>query len=192
MAFCEDFLRLLNHNQKGHKQKLPCLIGDANSGKTSLFQPLLGLIHHENIATITKQNESDPMPTQLKNDLTMLRQKEAEKEKESRELKAREAFDRAWLRRTEIELREETANKPESTTFRKSMQVLLEELQEKLKTHHTNLGTLGTKEALEKRKTDLHQIGASPRAACQSCSFYLQGPSVNRRTQGVLNIALAK
>ena len=114
VAFCEDFLRLVNHNQKGHKQKVPCLIGDANSGKTSLFQPLLGLIHHENIATITKQNESDPMPTQLKNDLTMLRQKEAEKEKESRELKAREAFDGAWLRRTEKELREETANKPGS------------------------------------------------------------------------------
>ena len=48
-------MRLLNHNQKGHKRKVPCLIGDANSGKTSLFQPLLGLIHHENIATITKQ-----------------------------------------------------------------------------------------------------------------------------------------
>ena len=54
-VFCEDFLRLLNHNQKRHKEKVPCLIGDANSGKTSLFQPLLGLIHHDNIATITKQ-----------------------------------------------------------------------------------------------------------------------------------------
>ena len=53
--FCEDFLRLLNHNQKRHKDKVPCLIGDANSGKTSLFQPVLGLIHHSNIATITKQ-----------------------------------------------------------------------------------------------------------------------------------------
>ena len=53
--FCEDFLRLLNHNKKRHKDKVPCLVGAANSGKTSLFQPILGLIHHSNVATITKQ-----------------------------------------------------------------------------------------------------------------------------------------
>ncbi|KAL9973576.1 hypothetical protein ACROYT_G020049 [Oculina patagonica] len=53
--FCEDFIRLLHHNQKRHKDKVPCLIGAANSGKTSLFQPILGLVHHSNIATITKQ-----------------------------------------------------------------------------------------------------------------------------------------
>ena len=53
--FCEDFLTLLNHNQKRHKEKVPCLTGAANSGKTSLFKPILGLAHHSNIATITKQ-----------------------------------------------------------------------------------------------------------------------------------------
>ena len=53
--FCEDFLRLLMHNQKRHKDKVPCLVGAANSGKTSLFQPILGLVHHSNVATITKQ-----------------------------------------------------------------------------------------------------------------------------------------
>ena len=50
--FCEDYLRLLNHNQKRHK--VPRIIWDANSGKTSLFQPALGLVPHSNIATITK------------------------------------------------------------------------------------------------------------------------------------------
>ncbi|XP_074625640.1 uncharacterized protein LOC141883884, partial [Acropora palmata] len=53
--FCEDFLKLLNHNKKRHKDKVPCLVGAANSGKTSLFQPILGLVHHHNVATITKQ-----------------------------------------------------------------------------------------------------------------------------------------
>ena len=53
--FCDDFLKLLHFNQRRHKDKVPCLIGDANSGKTSLFQPVLGLIHHSNIATVTKQ-----------------------------------------------------------------------------------------------------------------------------------------
>ena len=53
--FCEDFLKLLNHNKKRHKDEVPCLVGAANSGKTSMFQPILGLIHHHNVATITKQ-----------------------------------------------------------------------------------------------------------------------------------------
>ncbi|XP_044165370.1 uncharacterized protein LOC114957052 [Acropora millepora] len=53
--FCEDFLKLLNHNKKRHKDKVPCLVGAANSGKTSLFQPILGLVHHHNVVTITKQ-----------------------------------------------------------------------------------------------------------------------------------------
>lgn len=52
--FCEDFLKLLNF-KKCHKDKVPCLTGDANSGKTSLFHSILGLVHHTNIATITKQ-----------------------------------------------------------------------------------------------------------------------------------------
>ena len=54
-VFCEDFLRLLNFNKKRHKEKVPCLVGEADSGKTSLFYPILGLIHHNNVATITKQ-----------------------------------------------------------------------------------------------------------------------------------------
>ncbi|KAL9963708.1 hypothetical protein ACROYT_G027241 [Oculina patagonica] len=53
--FCHDFLKLLSYNQKRHKDKVPCLVGDANSGKTSLFFPILGLIHHGNVATVTKQ-----------------------------------------------------------------------------------------------------------------------------------------
>ena len=48
-------MKLLNYNQKKHKDKVPCLVGDANSGKTSLFFPIQGLVHHGNIATVTKQ-----------------------------------------------------------------------------------------------------------------------------------------
>ena len=54
-TFCEDFLTLLNYNGKKHKDKVPCLVGAANSGKTSLFFPIQGLVHHGNIATVTKQ-----------------------------------------------------------------------------------------------------------------------------------------
>ena len=53
--FCEDFLRLLDFNQKKHKDRVPCLVGEPDSGKTSLFYPILGQIHHSNVATLTKQ-----------------------------------------------------------------------------------------------------------------------------------------
>ena len=53
--FWEDFLRLLNFNQKKHKERVPCLVGEPDSGKTSLLYPILGLIHHSNVATVTKQ-----------------------------------------------------------------------------------------------------------------------------------------
>ena len=55
--FCEDFLKLLSYSKKKHKDKVPCLVGDANSGKTSLFFPTLGLVHHGNVATETKQRD---------------------------------------------------------------------------------------------------------------------------------------
>lgn len=42
--FCEYFLRLLNHGIKQHKEKVLCLIGEPNSGKTSLFTPITGII----------------------------------------------------------------------------------------------------------------------------------------------------
>lgn len=56
--FCKDFLKLLNYNKKKHKDKVPCLVGDANSGKTSLFFPILGIVHHGNVATVTKNEHS--------------------------------------------------------------------------------------------------------------------------------------
>ena len=41
--FCENFLRLLKFNQKKHKEKVACLVGNADSGKKSLFYPILGV-----------------------------------------------------------------------------------------------------------------------------------------------------
>ena len=54
-TFCDDFLKLLNYHKKQHKDKVPCHVGNANSGKTSFLFPVQELIHHGNIATITKQ-----------------------------------------------------------------------------------------------------------------------------------------
>ena len=40
--FCEYFLCLLNHGIKQHKEKVICLIGEPNSGKTAYSRPSLG------------------------------------------------------------------------------------------------------------------------------------------------------
>jgi len=53
--FCEDLLKLLRYNKKKHKDKVSCLVRDANSGKTSLLFPILSLVHHRSVATVTKQ-----------------------------------------------------------------------------------------------------------------------------------------
>ena len=42
--FCEYYFRLLKHGIKQHKEKVVCLIGEPNSGKTSLFTPITRII----------------------------------------------------------------------------------------------------------------------------------------------------
>ena len=42
--FCEYFIRLLHYGTKQHKEKVLCLIGEPNSGKTSLFSPITRII----------------------------------------------------------------------------------------------------------------------------------------------------
>ena len=51
--FCEDFVALFQ--PKDHKRPVPCLIGAANSGKTSLFAPVFQIIPLKRIARVTKQ-----------------------------------------------------------------------------------------------------------------------------------------
>ncbi|KAJ7337887.1 hypothetical protein OS493_008045 [Desmophyllum pertusum] len=53
--FCEYYIRLLNYGIKQHKDKVICLIGEPNSGKTSSFAPITCIIPERYIAMITKQ-----------------------------------------------------------------------------------------------------------------------------------------
>ena len=53
--FCEYHIRLLNCRIKQNKEKVMCLIGEPNSGKTSLFTPITRLIPARYIAMISKQ-----------------------------------------------------------------------------------------------------------------------------------------
>ena len=51
--FCEDFLALFR--PKRNKQPVPCAIGAADSGKTSLFLPVFQKVPLNRIARVTKQ-----------------------------------------------------------------------------------------------------------------------------------------
>jgi len=56
-SLCEDFLQLFNCDTREHKQKVPCLIGPSNSGKTSLFMATNKIIDIAKVARVTKQKE---------------------------------------------------------------------------------------------------------------------------------------
>ena len=49
------FLEAAEFQPKEAQRESACLVGEPHSGKTSLFYPILGLIHHSNVAAITKQ-----------------------------------------------------------------------------------------------------------------------------------------
>ena len=51
--FCTDFLALFR--PKEHNQRVPCAIGSADSGKTSLFSPVFQIVPLSRIARVTKQ-----------------------------------------------------------------------------------------------------------------------------------------
>ena len=53
--FCEYYIRLLNCGTKQHKERVMCLVGEPNSGKTSLFTPITRFIPARYIAMISKQ-----------------------------------------------------------------------------------------------------------------------------------------
>jgi len=55
-TLCDDFLRLFEQNRE-HKQKVPCLIGPSNSGKTSLFMATAKIIDPSKVARVTKQRQ---------------------------------------------------------------------------------------------------------------------------------------
>jgi hypothetical protein len=56
-TLCEDFLQLFDCNSREHKQKVPCLIGPSNSGKTSFVMATNKIIDVAKVAKVTKQKE---------------------------------------------------------------------------------------------------------------------------------------
>ena len=104
---------------------------------------------------------NDPLPTPIRNDLATHEQMKARADRKEKKKRAREAFQSPWLRNTERELNEymvtlESRITPET---RDSMDAVRQILEEKLKDHHNNLGTLGCQEALAERKKVCVELG---------------------------------
>ena len=96
-------------------------------------------------------NNSDPLPTQLKDDLDALSQKDTEEEKEARKQKAKEACKGRWLKETEKELYEcvQKSFHARDPYLIANMKAYVEVLCDKLLLHHQSLGNYNTTEATE-------------------------------------------
>ena len=84
-----------------------------------------------------------------------------EKEKKERETTAQKAFQDKWLKDTEMKLydlaQQKSSVKDRSTLA--GIEGLIEILQHKLQMHHSKIGTLKMKEALEERRHFLRRLG---------------------------------
>ena len=87
---------------------------------------------------------NEPLPPQIRNELAIHEQMKARADRKVKKKRAREAFQSPWLRNTERELNECMVSLESSITpdMRDSMDALRETVEEKLKDHHNNLGTL--------------------------------------------------
>ena len=116
-------------------------------------------VSEENVRLLP-HDPNEPLPTPI-NDLAIHEQMKAGADRKGKKKRAREAFQSPWLRNTERELNECMVTLESSITpdMRDSMDALRETLEEKLKDHHNNLGTLGCQEALAERKKVCVELG---------------------------------
>ena len=106
-------------------------------------------------AALLPRDPSEPMPSQIANDLEVHRREALRDEIKRKMQRAVEAFENPWLVRTEKELQECTVKLNGSKIDhenRASVQAYREVLQDKLKNFHRNLGTLNCEFALDGRR----------------------------------------
>ena len=82
-------------------------------------------------------------------------------ENDARRQAARKAFEGAWLQKTEKELQDcvRRLRATQHPPTRNLLEAYREVLEDKLKNHHINLGTLGSKEAMEERRRTCVSLG---------------------------------
>ena len=108
----------------------------------------------EEHAALLPTDSADPLPSPIQRDLQATREQALRKEISAKRQRAREAFQEPWLQATERKLNEcnITLTSVLDRQRRTSMESYIEVLQDKLKNHHCNLGTLTCEIALEERR----------------------------------------
>ena len=111
--------------------------------------------------SLLPDDQDEPVPSPVAKDLQKFNDAQAAAQKELRRERARRAYEGDWLRSTEKELCDcvksiFTCVDPE---MQKSLTAYREVLEDKLKNHHRNLGTLGCCEALQERKRVCVSLG---------------------------------
>ena len=146
---CEEERRQsqrLNHAKRQHQSRIASLREKGVSTQSAELLPT---------------NPDSAIPTQLEDELAMLRRKAIEEKQESEKRKAKDAFEGRWLRQTEKELHDcvEKCKNTGDPHLSANMQAYQELLCDKLKLHHQSLGTYNTVEAIEERKRACVELG---------------------------------
>ena len=103
-------------------------------------------VSSQNAELLPKESD-EPTPSPIARDLERFTRAQAVAEQETRRQAARKAFEGAWLKETEKELQDcvRRLHSTQHPLTRNSLEAYREVLEDKLKNHHKNLGTLGFK-----------------------------------------------
>ena len=112
-------------------------------------------------AELLPEESDEPTPSPIARDLERFTRTRTVAEQDARRQAARKAFEGAWLKETEKEFQDcvRRLHSTQHPPTRNSLEAYREVLEDKLKNHHKNLGTLSTKEALEKRRRTCVSLG---------------------------------
>ena len=112
-------------------------------------------------AEFLPEESDEPTPSPIARDPERFTRVRTIAEQDARHQAARKAFEGAWLKETEKELQDcvRRLHSTQHPPTRNSLEAYREVLEDKLKNHHKNLGTLGSKEALEERRCTCVSLG---------------------------------
>ena len=102
----------------------------------------------------TREDSSDPLPTPIQSDVDVANAQARREELLTKRERAKKAFESSWLQATERKLHQcsLTLSAVFDLETRVSMVAYRQVLQDKLKNHHQNLGTVKCEFALEARR----------------------------------------
>ena len=109
-------------------------------------------------AELLPEDSNEPAPSR---DLERFARAQTVAEQDTRRQAPRKVFQGAWLKEMEKELQDcvRRLHSTQHPSTRHSLEAYREVLEDKLKNHHKNLSTLGSKEALEERRRTCVSLG---------------------------------